>query len=56
MCQYGKIKLSTNETLTLYNMDIVINTSSLRWFLHLHSEFSRAAMRNNAIMIISSQM
>jgi hypothetical protein len=31
-------------------------TSSLRWIFHMHSEFSRPAMCNNAIMIISSQM
>ena len=28
----------------------------LRWIFHMHSEFSRPAMCNNAIMIISSQM
>ena len=31
-------------------------TSGLRWIFHMHSEFSRPAMCNNAIMIISSQM
>jgi hypothetical protein len=31
-------------------------TSGLRWIFHIHSEFSRPAMCNNAIMIISSQM
>ena len=31
-------------------------TSGLRWIFHIHSEFSRLAMSNNAIMIISSQM
>ena len=31
-------------------------TSGLRWIFHVHSEFSRPAMCNNAIMIISSQM
>ena len=31
-------------------------TSGLRWIFHTHSEFSRPAMCNNAIMIISSQM
>jgi hypothetical protein len=31
-------------------------TSSLRWIFHMHSEFSRMAMCNDAIMIISSQM
>ena len=31
-------------------------TSGLRWIFHLHSEFSRPTMCNNAIMIISSQM
>ena len=33
-----------------------IFTSGLRWIFHMHSEFSRPAMCNNAIMIISSQM
>jgi hypothetical protein len=31
-------------------------TSGLRWIFHMHSEFSRPAMCNNAFMIISSQM
>ena len=31
-------------------------TSGMRWIFHMHSEFSRPAMCNNAIMIISSQM
>ena len=31
-------------------------TSGLRWIFHIHSEFSRPARGNNAIMIISSQM
>ena len=31
-------------------------TSGLRWIFHMHSEFSRPVMCNNAIMIISSQM
>jgi hypothetical protein len=31
-------------------------TSGLHWIFHMHSEFSRLAMCNNAIMIISSQM
>jgi hypothetical protein len=31
-------------------------TSGLLWIFHMHSEFSRPAMYNNAIMIISSQM
>ena len=31
-------------------------TSGLRWIFHMHSEFSRPAMCNNAIMIISFQM
>jgi hypothetical protein len=31
-------------------------TSGVRWIFHMHSEFSRPAMCNNAIMIISSQM
>ena len=31
-------------------------TSGLRWIFHMHSEFSRPAMCNNAIMIISCQM
>jgi hypothetical protein len=31
-------------------------TCDLRWIFHMHSEFSRPAMCNNAIMIISSQM
>jgi hypothetical protein len=31
-------------------------TSGLRWIFHMHSEFSRPAMCNNAIMIIYSQM
>jgi hypothetical protein len=39
---------SVNETDT--------TTSGLRWIFHMHSEFSRPAMCNNAIMIISSQM
>jgi hypothetical protein len=30
--RFGKIKISTNETLTLYNMDIVMNTG--RTYLH----------------------
>jgi hypothetical protein len=30
--------------------------SGLRWIFHMHSEFYRLAMCNNAIMIISSQM
>ena len=30
--------------------------SGLRWIFHMHSEFSRPAMCNNAIMIISFQM
>ena len=30
--------------------------NGLRWIFHMHSEFSRPAMCNNAIMIISSQM
>ena len=29
--------------------------SGLRWIFHMHSEFSRPAVCNNAIMIISSQ-
>ena len=33
-----------------------IVTSGLHWIFHMHSEFSRPAMCNNAIMIISSQM
>jgi hypothetical protein len=32
------------------------STSGLCWIFHMHSEFSRPAMCNNAIMIISSQM
>jgi hypothetical protein len=39
---------SVNETDT--------TTSGLHWIFHMHSEFSRPAMCNNAIMIISSQM
>jgi hypothetical protein len=39
---------SVNETDT--------TTSGLRWIFHMHSEFSRPTMCNNAIMIISSQM
>jgi hypothetical protein len=31
-------------------------TSGLRWIFYMHLEFSRPAMCNNAIMIISSQM
>ena len=31
-------------------------TSGLRWIFHMHSEFSRPDMCNNAIMVISSQM
>ena len=31
-------------------------TSGMRWTFHMHLEFSRPAMCNNAIMIISSQM
>ena len=31
-------------------------TSGLCWIFHMHSEFSRLAMCNNAIMIISFQM
>ena len=44
----GILKISVNETDT--------TTSGLRWFFHMHSEFSRPAMCNNAILIISSQM
>jgi hypothetical protein len=30
--------------------------SGLHWIFHMHSEFSRPTMCNNAIMIITSQM
>jgi hypothetical protein len=44
----GLVKILVIETDTA--------TSCLRWIFHMHSEFSRPAMCNNAIMIISSQM
>ena len=44
----GLVKISVIETDTA--------TSGLRWIFHMHSEFSRPAICNNAIMIISSQM
>ena len=44
----GLVKISVIETDTA--------TFGLRWIFHMHSEFSRPAMCNNAIMIISSQM
>jgi hypothetical protein len=37
----GLLKISVNETDT--------TTSGLRWIFHMHSEFSRPAMCNNAI-------
>jgi hypothetical protein len=37
----GLLKISVNETDTA--------TSGLRWIFHMHSEFSRPAMCNNAI-------
>jgi hypothetical protein len=42
----GLVNISVIETDTA--------TSGLRWIFHMHSDFSRPAMSNNAIMIISS--
>jgi hypothetical protein len=44
----GLVKISVIETDTA--------TSGMRGIFHMHSEFSRPAMCNNAIMIILSQM
>jgi hypothetical protein len=46
--EYSIFYFSVNETDT--------TTSGLRWIFRMHSEFSRPAMCNNVIMIISSQM
>jgi hypothetical protein len=40
VCERGLLKISVNETDTA--------TSGLRWIFHMHSEFSRPAMCNNA--------
>jgi hypothetical protein len=39
-----------------YVIETDIATSGLSWIFHMHLEFSRPAMCNNAIMIISPQM
>ena len=44
----GLVKNSVIETDTA--------TSGMRWSFHMHSEFSRPAMCNNATMIISSDV
>ena len=43
----------------IFNFEVIETdtaTPGLRWSIHMHSEFSRSAMCNNALMIISSQM
>ena len=45
---------SANTAWSTFETDTA--TSGLRWIFHMHSEFSRPAMCNNAIMNISSQM
>ena len=48
--------ISERSLFYFYVIETDAATSGLRWIFHMHSKFSRPAMCNNAIMIISSQM